>query len=92
MSANYPTTNHSQRDINQQFDINEFNKNFEDNDEKLLNSKKDECTTKVNELIKIDESFLFNLPTVYFIICISSFVLGMIFIIIGQGMGKINKN
>jgi hypothetical protein len=89
MSANYPTTNKSQRDVNQQFDIKDFNIKFEANDEKLLNSKKDDCTVKVNEIIKPDDEF--KTSTIYFIICISSFVLGMIFIIIGQGKKLKNK-
>lgn len=86
MSVDYQTTNRSQRDVNQQFDIKDFNKKFEANDEKLLNSKKDNCTLKVNEIIKEDDSF--KTPTTYFIISISSFVLGMLFLIISLGQNK----
>ena len=56
MSADYQTINHSERDITQQFDINEFNKNFEENDEDLnkeLNKQKEIDDNKIKAILDI---------------------------------------
>jgi hypothetical protein len=88
MSTNYQTTNHSNRDITKEFDIKEFNKNFESNDEKLKKQQEfDYFNTKIKDILTMEKSDIsidYKLHhNMYFLIGISIFVLGAFFITIG---------
>ena len=86
--ANYVTTNHSNRDITKDFDIKQFNINFEKNDKKLNESIKQEY--KKPELQEIKDNCNNNYNNIYYMYGIIFLLIGIVMFLIGLLMNKYN--
>ncbi len=63
--TNYQTINKSERDITKDFDIKQFNTNFEKNDEDLKEKLKDEYKVKVNKVTNNCDNYTKNENSAY---------------------------
>lgn len=79
--ANYETTNKSDRDVTKEFDIKQFNKNFIDNDAELKRKLAEEDYEK--QLDNISTLCNNDYDDYYYKYGIVSFIIGIIFIIVG---------